>query len=280
MAQTLWQRARQLIPGLPPDLIRVFVTAWAQNGGTQAAIQIALAEMRKHPLYDKHYAGNKRADGTIRLTEVQYYTEQLRYRQILRDFNLPGKNKFFTDGFVRLLEGEKSVDQFLEDLNRLYVGIATNSDSVRQYFMEHFGVNGNVSNAALLASALDPSKSPLVYENEIRQSQIGGAALAHEFDLDIAEAALLASYGLEGQAANTLFSRAQSQVPTLSELVARHNDPDDEFTLKDYTDALVIGDATQLRRISRLISAESSLYRQGGGFIQDNEGRYLSLLDR
>ena len=278
MANPIIQQARRTYRFIPRPLLNLFI---AELRKAPNDVEGALTHMRESKLYDNYYGGNKRDDGSLRMTERQYYNRQLRYNEILRDYGIPTNSTFFKSKFADLVAGGKAGDPnlqtFAEDMARVYVGVVQQAPQVRQWFQANFGNGADLTDAAIFASALDTSKSPLIYQAEINQSQIGGAALANSFSLNLQEVRRLSDHGLEQAAAQRLFSDAALQIPTYKQLAERHNDPDDDFDINDYTDALVIRDANELRTMARLLGAENSLFRSGGTFTQDDSGRLAGL---
>lgn len=272
------KRLRRRYSHIPGPLLNILIGALRDNPND---VNSALQTMRESSLYDTYFGGNRRDDGTFVMTEKTYYNRKLTYERILADYGLPVTSSFFQGKFADLVAGGKANDnnlqQFREDMGRLYIGVVAQAPQVRQFFMQNFGEGSDISDAAVFASALDTSKSPLVYENEIRSAQIGGAAMAYSFSPTLSEVQRLANYGLEQQAAQKLFADAAMQLPTYKQLAERHNDPDDDFDLNDYTEAIVIRDPNELRTMARLLGAENSLFRSGGSFATDESGRMAGL---
>ena len=108
----------------------------------------------------------------------------------------------------------------------------------------------------------------------------GGEAKFRGFDLAREEAERLNTFGLDQQAARTLFGQAQSELPKLNDLVARFNDPNDPLTIEDFADAVVLSDADQAQRIGRLYGQQRSLYSEQDLFARSEGGGLSGLLAR
>jgi hypothetical protein len=245
------EQARALMPYFPEDLIEIFAEHWAETGDHN----LALTRTRQDPRYATYFPGNLRDDGTVRRSEADYATGYEALKVELANYNLPSD---LLNLYPRLVEGGISPDDMRRRMSMLYSNIAVNLDSTLAFYAANFGVD--VSLGALMASALDPSLPPTVFEERIRAAQIGGEGHLAGFRIDLTDATRLASYGLNQQAAREFFGQASTLLPTLGTLLQRHNDPADAFTLEDLEGALIVGDPTQRDTISRLFAQEQSQF--------------------
>ena len=266
------QQARLLFPWIPDPLLDVFVNAWIKWGDPN----LAMAALRQDPRYEQFFPGNRRDDGTLRLTEGDYLSTVEGYN---RERSLLGMSTLRTDLQTRLIEGDVSVDEYTSRLSRGFVNLASNIEAVRQDYAERWGATG-LSVAALLESYVDPGVSPLEAERRLRVSQIGGEARLRGASLSTVEASLFASYGLDQQAARSVFGEVATQLPTLNQLVQRHNDPDDPFDFADLAEALVVQDPNELMRIGRLFAQDRSMFSSGGFSFVAQGGTQPGLLSR
>lgn len=106
-----FREAKALYPWLPADLLRVFSGAWEETESPQ----LALATMRESRLYDQHFAGNKRPDGSLRYDEQGYFAAQQGFKSALSEFGLdPGRS------LEDLFNNEVSVGEFGRGLAGAY----------------------------------------------------------------------------------------------------------------------------------------------------------------
>lgn len=266
--------ARLLFPWIPEPLLGVFADAWAQYGDPA----LAMGALRQDPRYEQYFPGNRREDGSLRATEAEYLATMDGYDRRLQMFGLdPGD---FQAKKISAFQNGRSPQEVEADIGRVYVGIATRGDEYRSYYAQTYG-GGNLSNTALLGSALDPSVSPFEFERRIAASQIGGAAKTFGFDLVRQEAERLQAFGLEDHAAMQLFGKARQELPTLNALATRFADPGDPLTAADYADALVIGSPDELQQLGRLYARNTSQFTAQGAFgPADRSGAQRGLLSR
>lgn len=265
------EQARTLFPWMPEPLLKVFADAWAETGDTD----VALARMRQSPQYDRYFAGNRRSDGTFRMTEAEYMSTIRAYRTLLSDFGL--NPDLFQKRFVSLIEGEVSPLELRERLGAAYEGIVANIPQVREFYARY---GYDLSDAAIFASVIDPEIGDAILARRIAVAQVGGEGLARGFDVDLSFAERLADAGLSQQEARGFFARAEAELPTLETLARRHYDPDDTFDLGEFAELAVFGDSEQARRVRRLLDAEIALFSERLGSIAADDFRLTGLRAR
>lgn len=265
------ERARTLFPWMPEPLLKVFADAWAETGDTE----VALGRMRQSPQYDRYFAGNRRPDGTFRMTEAEYMSTIRAYRTLLSDFGL--NPDLFQKRFVSLIEGEVSPLELRERLGAAYEGIVANIPQVREFYARY---GYDLSDAAIFASVIDPEIGDAILARRIAVAQVGGEGLARGFDVDLSFAERLADAGLSQQEARGFFARAEAELPTLETLARRHYDPDDTFDLGEFAELAVFGDSEQARRVRRLLDAEIALFSERLGSIAADDFRLTGLRAR
>ena len=265
------EQARTLFPWMPEPLLKVFADAWAETGDKD----VALARMRQSPQYDRYFAGNRRPDGTFRMTEVEYMSTIRAYRTLLSDFGL--NPDLFQKRFVSLIEGEVSPLELRERLGAAYEGIVANIPQVREFYARY---GYDLSDAAIFASVIDPEIGDAILARRIAVAQVGGEGLARGFDVDLSFAERLADAGLSQQEARGFFARAEAELPTLETLARRHYDPDDTFDLGEFAELAVFADSEQARRVRRLIDAEIALFSERLGSIAADDFRLTGLRAR
>lgn len=266
-------KARALFPWMPDALIGLFVNdpdfGWATTGNAE----LALAGVRASDQYDRFFPGNRRDDGSLRLSEQDYFSTREAYGSLFREFGL--NSGVFENRFARLIEGEVSPSELAGRLGAVFEGIQNNLPEVAEEFAGFFGPN---SRQALFASAIDPDLGQAILDRRISVAQVAGEAAARGFDIGRGFAGRLVSGGVGQEQARNLFIAAEGQLQTLSQLAARHRDPDDTFDLVEFAEANVFGDAEQTRRIRRLLRAEASLFTDQLGFVATSEDLVLTGL--
>jgi hypothetical protein len=257
------RRVAELYPWLPPELVKVFADAWAETGDQEQA----LARMRADPLYDQFFPGNRRDDGSLRMSEAEWFSTREAYRRLFIEFGL--NPDLFEGRFQELMEGEVSPTELAGRLGGAYERIITNIPQVKEFYARMFGLE--MTDAAIFASFLDPDISAAILDRSISIAQVGGEGLARGFDVTDAFAGRLADAGVDQLAARQLFTDAEGRVPTLNELARRFSDPDSDFDIEEFADVSIFGDATQRRRIRRLFASESSLFSDQFGAVATSD---------
>lgn len=269
--QEFYNRARAMYPYLPKEILDYFVGRYIDTGDEQLALQ----ETRNNrELYDRFYPGNRREDGSLRFSESDYARQIDGYRRTLSYYNIPPDT--VTDWFPRLIEGNITADQFQQRVDQVYATVFQAGEGVRAAYARMYGVT-DLSDGAILANAIDNSVSPVEMNLRISRAQIGGAAEDAGFTINLAEATRLQQAGFGMEAAQSFYRQARTLLPRLTDLVARHNDPDSDFSLDEFTDAIVFSTPEQTRRLTRLTLTESSQYAGGRVGAIDQRGGVSGL---
>ena len=264
--------AALLYPYLPGPLRDIFVAAWIQYGDASLAMQV----LRQDARYEEFFPGNRRPDGSVYLAEAEWLSTMEGYRREMSALGYDPSR--FEHRMHQAIARGKSVDEFTDDLTNFTAGVLSRGDAIRNFYATNFGT-GDLSDVALIDSALS-GESPLIMERRIRSSQIGGEAAGYGFSLARQQAERLEMLGLDQQAARGLFSKAQSELPTIQQLLVRHNDPDDAFTLDEYADAVVLQSPEQLAQIRRLYAQNAAGFSSRGSWAADDSGRLVGLRQR
>lgn len=265
MAFDFRRAARSMFPFFPPALLDIFVKAWTETGDPE----LAITETRQSPIYQDFFPGNLRDDGTVRLTEHDYNAEHEAFRLELAGYGIEPST--LEHIFPQLVEAGVHSNDFRARMTTVFTDIASNLQEVQDFYARAHGID-DLSLPALMASALDPGTSPAVFQQRIREAQIGGEGAIAGFNVDMQLVSRLAAAGLTQEASRQFFTQASTLLPNLNTLLERHRDPDDEFTLDELGEALILGDPAQRRQIERLFAQERSQFtplglfqiRQGG----------------
>lgn len=241
---------------LPPEAIDAYLTAYFNTGD----LNRAWIQLRQDPRYAEWFPGNLTDDGRPRYSEDMYANAVAQYDSVMESVGL---GDTFRHRYGEWIAGDVTPKEAQARVVPMYERITSQSDQLKLWYAENYGVE--MTDAALLASVLDPGIGEGILAKQISVAEIGGEALESGFDLDkeYAESLLERSADMSRDKAEALFQRAESFVPVLSTLAARHNDPDDDFDLKEFVSADLFADPTQRRRLTRLIAQESALFTGG-----------------
>jgi hypothetical protein len=222
---------------------------------------MALADVRTSSAYNQAFPGIKRADGTLRMTEQEWFSTREAYGTLFREYGL--NDALFQDRFVELMEGDVSASELGARLGGAYSQIIGNIEGVRNYYAQWFG-DGQMTDQAIFASFIDPTVGDDILQRRISIAQVGAEGGARGFDPSQAFTEKLVAGGVDQQQARAFYSAAEGQLQTLDTLVRRHHDPDDTFDLVEFADANIFGSAVENRRIQRALRAEAASFTAGG----------------
>ncbi|MFQ5524366.1 MAG: LysM peptidoglycan-binding domain-containing protein [Acidimicrobiia bacterium] len=252
-------RAQALYPFLPAELLDIFARAWAETGD----VSLALAQTRADPAYDRFFPGIKRDDGSLRLSEAEYLSRMDGYKLILGQFNL--NPEVFQNRLVEAIEGELSVGEFASRMSAAYSQIISFLPQAREFYASNYGLE--LTDEAIFASFIDPDLGNAVLSQRIAVSQIGGAAAAAGFNLDLTFAERIRQRGLDFGQAQGFFDQAREQIPTLGRLAQRFG-VDKTVDLGEFAGATIFADPFQRRRVRRLLAAEASSFTPQEGRVR------------
>lgn len=262
--QRLRDRANALFGWLPEPLLRIFRQEWVRSGGDR---ELALNAMRQSSEYEQFFPGNKREDGTVRHREQEYQSIVEGYERAFSTYEIP--IDIVESRIPDLIRGNVRVPTLQDRLDFTFANVASQSNNIQRYYAELEGID--VSHAAIMSSVIRPDLPISQLEQKVRQAHIGATAMDYDFDIAHAESRRLEQFGLDRESAQRLYSTAASQLPTLQTLVDRHNDPDDTFSIDEFTDALVMEDPDSLRRIQRLFGQEQAQFAGQGQLARSQE---------
>ncbi len=250
--EELIAQAQLLYPWLPSSLVTIFAEFWVETGDPALALQ----RTRTTDLYDTIFPGIRREDGSFRMNEAEYLAIQDAYRQVLLDWNI--NPAVIEHRFASLIEGDVNPGEFAERVNAIASRLEGNIEQNRAIFAEQFGVDP--TNEAILLAALDPEIGQNILEKSISLVDISAEASLRGFSPSRETVDRLYRFGVNQAAAREVFGAAEQDLPFLRNLARRHYDPEDNFTLGDFLEANVFGDADTRQRVRLLLSQEQALF--------------------
>lgn len=250
-------------------LYDIWLDAYADTGDPDAAIEA----VRGSDEYDTYFRGNRREDGSLRFSENEYLSNMESYEDSLVAVGLSREfvQNYFGDRFVQLIEGNVDGDEFWQTrVLPIWNRVINASDAIRAEYADSLGVE--LSDEAIFASILDPETvwTGLI-DRTIAMSEIRGAYSERWENIEAIDQtyfdALYSRGDIDLNAARSLFAAADSMVPAIAVLAARHADPDDEFDLESFTEATVWNDPATVSRMRRLIGQERASFAQAGSQV-------------
>ena len=238
------------------------LAAW-EAGVAEVGYDDAILWVRKTDAYQARFPGMIREDGTQRFDSENDYIALIESYE--RDLESVGVNPdVMRHLFIDLIEEDVSSDEFFQErVKPMYDRVIRYGDDLMaRYAADH---NIEMTPEALIAAALDPQLETKIFDKSIAMTEIK-AASDRVFGMEETNrwSSLMEdlgdTQGFGATQAQQLFQRAGHMIPTLEILNKRHQDPDDEFDLADFTAASFFQDPSQTRRIRRLVSQEQSLF--------------------
>jgi hypothetical protein len=241
---------------MPAGALDVYIEAYIKLGSYVEAY----AEMRKDPRYEQWFPGNLTDDGRPRYSEELYANVIARYDSVMESVGL---GTTFQHRYGEWIAGDVTPEEAQDRIVPMYRRIVLQSDQLKQWYATNYGIV--LTDAALLASAIDPALGAEVLTGQISIAEIGGEGLESGFDIDLAFATRMFEEGsdMTRTKAESIFQRAESFIPVLSALSQRHADPDDDFDLYDFVAADLFADPDQRRRMNMLMAQERAMFTGG-----------------
>ena len=252
---------------LPDDLVDAYIEFYTDT----ADETVIWAQIRQDPRYEQWFPGNLTEDGRPRYAEDIYAAVTASYDDVFRSVGITGvalnqmRRKYGT-----LISGDVSPQELEADrVVPMYDRIVTQSDSIKAFYAAEYGVSLSLTD--LMASAMNPELGSRVLTQQISFAEIGGEAAESGYALDTDMINRLMETGKVGrEEADKLFQSAESMLPMLQVLGARHADPDDTFDINEFIAADIFQDPTERRRINRLMAQEMATFTGGTQDIRRN----------
>ena len=254
LSPELRARISSMFPWMTDQMLDTYSGSWSEF----ADPAVALREVRGTGDYKIAFPGNlDPISGDVRMTETEYFSSKASFDATLEGVGLNAS--LFQDEWEAALEGEVSPAEMLSRVEAAYERIIQAAPEIRDYYADNFGIE--MSDAAIIGSALSPRIGELVLSRQISMAEIGGSAAQRGFDIGADFADQLSR--VQGLDRDQFFGQASNLIPAMNILSARHADPADEFDLEDVGAAFLFDDPETRRRIRRLQAQESSTFTGG-----------------
>lgn len=245
-------------------LEEIYREAWITYGNTR----YALAVVQEHPIYDTIFPGNRREDGSIRLPESEYLSVLEGYEDAFESVGL--NPDLFRSGFVAGIEMNLSPDELYSTrLLPVWEQVINAGDAIRAEYAELW--NLNLTDAAILASILDPNIGTGVLNRTISQAEISGRAMESGFDISSQFRDVLLESGVNKESATNLFQTAEGLLPILETLRARHTDSEDVFDIEEFAGASIFRDPQESLRMRRILQAERASFQPNTSLVMQRD---------
>jgi len=243
---------------LPDAAIDTYLTEWFRSGN----VDTAWAYVQQHDQYEEWFPGNLTEDGRPRIPEKEYAKTVASYDEVFINVGL--NPEMFKSRYGELIAGDVSPYELeTTRINPMHDRIVSQSQQLRSWYSEHFGIE--LTDAALMASAIDPNLGERILTKQIDMAEIGGEGreAGYEIDLSLVQR-IVEETELTKAGAERSFLQAKSLIPVMNVLASRHDDPDDDFDINEFIGADILRDPVQMRRMNRLVAQERSSFGPAG----------------
>ena len=258
------------LPWIPRDLLGIFVDNWKEFGEQD----IALAAVRQDPLYETYFPGIRRADGTLRMTELEYAATRASYENSLVDIGV--NPSYFQSQFGDLIAGEVSAQEFDTRVKAMEQRILSQEAEMRETFAAYYGVD--LTTEALIAAALDPNVANQILNRQITVAEIGGEAAIQNFQISRETSSSLFAAGFDTNSAQQLFRTAAELLPGLARAAQRQNEG--IYGIGSFLGSEALGDTTESARLRRIVQGEQSAFTEQQLVAADESGALTGLRQR
>lgn len=254
-----FHQLRWLFPAWPDVLIQIFLDEWVDSGDQS----LALARVRASGEFLAAFPGIRRDNGELRMTESDYLTYRDNFDATLISIGV--EPAFFAGTFLSLIEGDVSQREAISRIESAYTQVIDRSPELLARYAEISGLR-NLTEAAIVASFLDPRIGEEILSGRISVAEIAAASDIRDVSIDLDLAQRLFEVGITTDVATQAFGAAAEAIPVLNVLARRHNDPDDTFDINEFVGAQLLDDPLERRRMRRLLAQERASFTPSIGF--------------
>ncbi len=263
-----------LMPWLTGPLLNLYTRAYIEHGSAD----LAWADVRQTDEYEELFGGNRREDGSVRWSEMQYMQILEGFQDEVRAIGINPDT--FAAEYADLFRNNKSPDEFGAQVNAIFERVVMGGDAILEAYAREFNF-GDITREGLIAALISDNVHNAILDEQITIAEITGEATSAGFNPgDLARQ--LEDIDFNRAQAREFFGEANTMIPAISVLARRHADPDDDFDLEEFAGAAVFNDPEQASRMRRLIKQEARSFQQSGqlGVKIDQAGRLTGLQTR
>lgn len=178
--------------------------------------------LRETDAYKKRFAANasRIAKGLAAIDEATYVDLEDQYQNVMRNYGLPAS--YYTrgdlgrqEGFEKFIANDVSAPELEDRIATAQQRVLNSNPEVLQAIKQFYP---DISNADILAYALDPTNALTNIKRKVTAAEIGGAALAQGLQAQGGTAESLAGYGVTKAQAQQGYQDIASILPRGSEL--------------------------------------------------------------
>jgi len=256
--------ARSLFSFFPEAVLKDYANAWIKFDDKQ----LALAETRTKPAWQKEFGFLQRDDGSLIMSEAEMLSTKASYAETLREVDITDISQF-ENKFNDLITGEVSAAEFQQRVDLVYNQVVDQIPEVERLYRERYGIE--LDQPTIFGALLDPDISDKVLKGDIQTLQLQAQASIRGFTQSFARAEELRKQGFTAQQAAQVYEQATGFMEA-AQTVGR------ELELETLEEA-ALGDISSQQRLQR-ISAE--IQSAGGvqlGAAQTQTGEIVGLIE-
>tara|TARA_R100001463_G_scaffold130936_1_gene190669 strand:+ start:14674 stop:15843 length:1170 start_codon:yes stop_codon:yes gene_type:complete len=275
------EQAGALVPFMrnKGNLLQTYVDTWAATGNDQLALQA----VRDSDEYETYFPGNYRVDPStgqqagIRYDEATYTALTDAYDRAFIEAGLNPDVFREAEVYPALVSGDIGSNELQARINSARQAFIDNplAEDVRAYYAQNFDIE--MSDSALLASALDPNVGEGILNKRISVSQIGAEASNKAFDITLQESERLYQLGVTGTKAAQLFSQAEALLGRVETLAVSQGR--EELGISAYLQSEAFGSPQQQQRFRNIISQQASESAANLGARRTQSGAVTGLTE-
>ncbi len=275
------EQAGTLVPFMrnKGNLLQTYVDTWAATGNDQLALQA----VRDSDEYETYFPGNYRVDPStgqqagIRYDEATYTALTDAYDRAFIEAGLNPDVFREAEVYPALVSGDIGSNELEARINSARQAFIDNplAEDVRAYYAQNFDIE--MSDSALLASALDPNVGRGILDKRISVSQIGAEASNKAFDITLQESERLYQLGVTGTKAAQLFSQAEALLGRVETLAVSQGR--EELGISAYLQSEAFGSPQQQQRFRNIISQQASESAANLGARRTQSGAVTGLTE-
>lgn len=260
-ARNFTQEAKRLLPWMPDELIGVYATAWQETGDPSQATAI----MRSNQAYERYFPGNKKPNGMLAMSEMDYVSYVDRSRQMMRAAGLPPGFYDEPQDFANFIQNNLSLNEVEQRVNEGYLAAMQAPAEFRTALRDYYGID----TGQLAAFWLDPDRATAVIEREYLAAQLGGTARMTGFGtLNKDQAQRLAQLGIDPNAGAQGFVQLAQQREIMNASIGEETG----LTMDQQLSGAFEGNADLRNRMARRESGRRSAFEGGGGAAVGESG--------
>ena len=225
--------------------------------------------LRNTEAYKKRFAANaaRIEKGLTALDEKAYLDLEDAYQNIMRNYGLPDtywkKDSMGTqEGFTKLITNDVSATELEDRIMTAQNRVVNANPQVKQALKQFYP---DITDADILAYALDPQKALTDIKRKVTAAEIGGAALGQGLATSQLGAEGLAAYGVTKQQAEQGYGQIAELLPTSEKLSQIYQEQPYNQQQAEAEIFNLAGSAEASRRRKKLAETEKATFSGSSG---------------